>query len=315
MDFYELKAFILLARHLHFAKAATVLHASPSALSRILSRLEEEVGTRLVDRETRQIRLTEAGAQFLVFAQESLDKKDGLHLLLGSTDGILRGNLRVFASVTACYSILPALADTLKNLHPELKLTVETGDPAEAEVFLRENKVDLALAALPDQGFSGLESFSVRRTPLVFAASREGIYGNLDLGKLKIPGDPLVSRNLWMQTLGTHPLILPSRGLARERLDRWASSHHVHLKIAAETSGNEAVLALARLGLGLGLVPRIVLENSPFSDGLTLYPAGEELGDYDLGFILPKESASLGKKLQDALRELLVMAYPGGSWV
>ncbi|GAB1481392.1 hypothetical protein MASR2M78_02070 [Treponema sp.] len=44
MDFRELEAFVALARHLHFARAAVAVHTSPSGLSRLLGRLEEELG-------------------------------------------------------------------------------------------------------------------------------------------------------------------------------------------------------------------------------------------------------------------------------
>lgn len=308
MDFQELKAFTLLARHLHFAKAAAAFHSSPSALSRILGRLEEEMGTQLVDRSSRQVRLTEAGERFLEFAQDTLQRKDSLHLLPGTADGALNGTLRVYASVTACYSILPPLADTLRRLHPQLKLTVETGDPAEAETILREGRVDLALAALGTHSPPGMDTFSVRRTPLVFAASKDGSYGDLDL--LRLPEDPLGARRIWTESLGSHPLILPARGLARERLDRWLREHRVHPRVTAETTGNEAVLALARLGLGLGLVPRIVLENSPFAQGLTIYPAGEELGDYDIGFLIPQGVKGEKLRLNHALKVALEQAFP-----
>jgi len=55
--------------------------------------------------------------------------------------------------------------------------------------------------------------------------------------------------------------------------------------IAAEAEGNEAVMALAALGLGIGLVPQIVLENGPYKEGFICHSAGNALGYYDIGFI------------------------------
>ena len=82
--------------------------------------------------------------------------------------------------------------------------------------------------------------------------------------------------------------------------------------LRAETSGNEAILALARLGLGLGLVPRLVLENGPFAAGLVQYEAGVEFGDYDIGFV-QKKTAGAGasqKKLRKALSDIILRIYP-----
>jgi LysR family positive regulator for ilvC len=330
MDFHELEAFVALARNLHFARAAAAVHTSPSGLSRLLSRLEEELGVRLFERDTRRVELTEQGEAFLAFATESLHRRDDLKLRLESSDGKLRGYLRLYASVTACYSILPPFAAALAAEHPELRLSVETGDPAGAEELVREGRAELAVAALQEKGYADLDCFSVRRTPLVLVSAASGQYGKLDLER-----DPRIgTRRDWRndeeieeeasstsderlrEVLAGVPLVLPRTGLARERFDRWARERNLKAHIAAETAGNEAILALARLGLGVGLVPRLVLENGPFAEGLILYRASAAFGDYDIGFVQRSAAATTeaGRRLRSAMRELLKRAYPGGSW-
>jgi Transcriptional regulator len=290
MDFHELESFLALADTLHFARAASQVYLSPSALSRLLSRLEEEVGVALFERDTRQVSLTPEGETFLLFARETIHRRDDLKLRLGERDDSLHGILRVYASVTACYSILPPFAEALSREHPALKLSIETGDPSDAADAVREGRAELALDALPANGFRDLECYSVRKTPLVFATSRSGAYSNIELSldSPSIKNTGLLSASLdknLSRVLSSVPLILPKTGLARERFDRWIRTHGIKPEIAAETAGNEAVLALARLGLGLGLVPRLVLENGPFAEGLILYNAGPEFGDYDIGFV------------------------------
>ncbi|MFA6507242.1 MAG: LysR substrate-binding domain-containing protein [Treponemataceae bacterium] len=317
MDFHELEAFVALARHLHFARAAASVHTSPSGLSRLLSRLEDELGVRLFERDTRRVELTEQGEAFLSFATESLHRRDDLQLRLGSSDGKLRGYLRVYASVTACYSILPPFAAALSAEHPELRLSVETGDPAEAEEIIREGRVELAVAALPPKGFTDLDCFSVRRTPLVLVSSANGQYGNLALPRdTETAGKASNLDEHLRELLSTVPLILPRMGLARERFDRWARERNIKPHIAAETAGNEAILALARLGLGLGLVPRLVLENGPFAEGLVLYSIGTAFGEYDIGFVQRSTGTGTeaGKRLSAAVRDILKRTYPLGSW-
>lgn len=291
MDFFELEAFVTLAATLHFARAAETVNTSPSALSRIVSRLEDEAGTRLFERDTRRVALTDAGRTFLTFAEDALRRRDLMRQNLDSLDGRLRGTLRVYASVTACYTILPPLVEALGREHPELRLSVETGDPADAEAVLRDGRVDLALAALPEGGFSGMENFSVRKTPLVFVGVRGLVTG---------------PQPDWTSV----PLILPRRGLARDRFDRWARHRDLRVHVAAETAGNEAILALARLGQGLGLVPRIVLDNSPFAEGLQVWVPEPGLGDYDIGFVLPSWKPGADRGLRTAVQELLTRVYP-----
>jgi LysR family positive regulator for ilvC len=298
MDFHELEAFAALAKSLHFAKAAASLNVSPSALSRMVTRLEEELGASLMERDTRSVTLTPQGAAFLEFAEASLSQRETLRQHLAASAGQFSGTLRVYASVTACYSILPPFVKALGERYPLMKPSVDTGDPAEAAGALHAGKADMVLAAIPPEGFGRDECFLVRRSPLVFVSGKDGPYGNL--GAIE-------------NTLQDYPLILPPKGLARDRFDRWAKTRRRNPPIVAEAAGNEAILALARLGLGLGLVPLIVLDNSPFADGLRHYEAGEDFGFYDIGFVLPASGART--QLRVALKELLTEVYPDGHWL
>jgi len=67
------------------------------------------------------------------------------------------------------------------------------------------------------------------------------------------------------------------------------------------------LLALARLGLGLALIPHLVLDNSPFSEGLTIYQAGSHFGDYDIGFI--QQPSKLPDSRKQAIADLITRVY------
>ena len=74
MNLYELKAFVTLSKTLHFGKTASLENISPSALSRIISRLEEENATIFLDRSKRSVELTENGKLFAEYAKETLER-------------------------------------------------------------------------------------------------------------------------------------------------------------------------------------------------------------------------------------------------
>ena len=319
MDIHELEAFIALADTLHFARASAQVHLSPSALSRLLARVEDELGAPLLERDTRQVSLTDEGKAFLAFARETVHRMEDLKLRLGEKDDRLRGIIRIYASVTACYSILPPFVEALAREHPDLRLSVETGDPAGAAETIREGRAELALDAIPPNGYRDLECHSVRKTPLVFVSAREGAFGHLPLVE-----EPLEQRSparmnparesepkALVEALQGVPLILPRTGLSRERFDRWARANAVKPMLSAETAGNEAVLALARLGLGVGLVPRLVLENSPFADGLVLYQAGPDFGDYDIGFVQKPSTSGTdsARRMRTAIADIIRYTY------
>ena len=293
MDFYELNAFVELSKILHFGKAAEHLNMSPSALSRIINRLEEETHSTLLDRNNRQVQLTSEGKTFKKFAQEVLEKENELKEEIGGQNQVIKGTLHLYASVTACYTILPDFIKRLTERYPYIQLSVETGDPAGAVAAVKENRAMLAVAAIPENGLAQMETVSVIKTPLVYAAAKNGSYTNLQ-------GSP-------QDILSTVPLVLPKTGLARRRFEKWTKSRNVKANIAAETEGNEAILALADLGLGIGLVPQIVLENGPYKGEFIIHTAGNTLGYYDVGFIRKADfsGTKTSKRIFDAVINIL----------
>ena len=293
MDFYELNAFVELSKILHFGKAAEHLNMSPSALSRIINRLEEETHSTLLDRNNRQVQLTSEGKTFKKFAQEVLEKENELKEEIGGQNQVIKGTLHLYASVTACYTILPDFIKRLTERYPYIQLSVETGDPAGAVAAVKENRAMLAVAAIPENGLAQMETVSVIKTPLVYAAAKNGPYTNLQ-------GSP-------QDILSTVPLVLPKTGLARRRFEKWTKSRNVKANIAAETEGNVAILALADLGFGIGLVPQIVLENGPYKGEFIIHTAGNTLGYYDVGFIRKADfsGTKTSKRIFDAVINIL----------
>ena len=297
MNFYELQSFIVLADNLHFGRAASKLNMSASALSRIISRLEEEMHCLFIDRSNRQVVLTAEGRDFYKFAQEALLRKDNLVAKFAGNDDKLTGILHIYASVTACYSILPDFIKRFSELYPGISFSIETGDPAGAIASVKEGRANIAVAAIPESGVASMETVSIIKTPLVYAASKNGPYTNLD-------GSP-------QDVVSSVPLILPKTGLARRRFDKWVKSRNVKPIIAAETEGNEAILAIAQLGIGIGLVPQIVLENGPYKGEFISHPARNSLGFYDVGFIRKAEiqGTTTNRRIQEAVVKVLNSYY------
>ena len=292
MNIYELEAFVELAKELHFGKTASKLNMSPSALSRIISRLESEYDAVLIDRNNRQAILTEDGKLFEQFAKEVIEKNNDIKGRFAGKEDI-EGNLPIYASVTACYTILPDFIKRFTAQYPKIHLSVETGDPAGAIQAVRDNQAMVAVAAIPDTGLASMETHGVIKTPLIFAASKDSKY-------TRLVGSP-------QDIISSVPLVLPKTGLARSRFDKWIKSRNVFPHIAAETEGNEAILALSKLGLGIGLVPEIVLENGIYKDSFIVHEAGNIMGYYNVGFIWKENFTGtiLTKRIQEAMKNVL----------
>lgn len=137
----ELLVFHCVVKHSSYAKAAEELALSPSGVSRIVSRLEERLGARLVQRTTRKLALTEAGTAFHIRTTQVLADLAEAEAEVQATQRP-RGILRVSASVAFGQAyVAPLLAD-LAARNPELSVELSLTDRF---VDLIDERVDLAL--------------------------------------------------------------------------------------------------------------------------------------------------------------------------
>ena len=275
LDIEELKLFHHLAESLHFGKTSRACHVTPSALTRTIQRLEAEVGERLFDRDKRSVRLTKAGEVLRRYAEESIERWRELENSLAD-DTALHGDISLYCSVTAAYSILPAILGRSRKACPEVQIKLQTGDAAQGLSKLRNGEVEVIIDALPDKQASGLEFMQLTETPLVFIAP-------LAFPETVIYEGPEID---WRKT----PVIMAEQGLSRERLDRWFAAKKILPNIYAQVAGNEAIIAMVSLGCGVGVVPRLVLEKSPLQAQITVLAISPELAPFALGVCTVKKT-------------------------
>ncbi len=266
MDIQALETFIKTAELLHFGKASRACNLSPSALTRTIQRLEEEVGQPLFIRDNRSAALTEAGNQLLAYARNAVQEWQHFQESIVEKDNAISGTLSVYASITAVYSLLPKLLETYRSAYPNVQLALRTGAAERAIEQLASGEIDLAVAALPDRKPAQLEFMPLAETPLLFIAP--------------VTADFPLPKKLDLSSI---PLVVPQSGVARNRLDAWLRHNHVVPNISTEVSGNEALIAMVRLGAGVGIAPQLALERSPFRDDVVAIKSAPILDPYVVG--------------------------------
>ena len=275
MDLQSLETFIRTAELLHFGKASRACNLSPSALTRTIQRLEEEVGRPLFLRDNRSVALTEAGRQLLLYSRNATrDWKEFKKAI--AMDSVVSGTLSLYASITAVYSLLPELLEAYRSAFPDVHLELRTGAAERAVEQVLSGEIDLAVAALPDQNQARLQFMPLTETPLVFIAPRS-------------PGFSIPKKNKGLD-LSKVPLVVPQSGTARRRLDSWLRTHHIIPDIASEVSGNEALIAMVRLGTGVGVVPQLALERSPLREEVAVIKHAPGLEPYVVGLCTSKRT-------------------------
>jgi LysR family positive regulator for ilvC len=276
MDIQALETFIKTAELLHFGRASRACNLSPSALTRTIQRLEEEVGQSLFLRDNRSVALTDAGNRLLAYARRAVQDWQHFQESIDFQERLITGTISIYASITAVYSLLPELLESYRSTYPDVQLELRTGAAENAIEQILSGEIDLAVAALPDQKQARLEFMPLAETPLVFIAP-------------KTPDFPMPGKNRTLE-LSRVPLVVPQSGVARHRLDIWLRGHGIAPTISSEVSGNEALIAMVRLGAGVGIVPQLALERSPFRDEVRVVTHAPELDPYVVGLCAGKRN-------------------------
>jgi DNA-binding transcriptional LysR family regulator len=127
-QFAELSAFVAVAEHRNFTKAAAQLGISPPALSQTIRSFEERLGVRLLHRTTRSVALTEVGEQLLVHAQPGLDSIDKAIDAVNSFRDKPIGTVRLSMPRAAAVAIVGPLLPQFLAKFPQIKLEVNVDD-------------------------------------------------------------------------------------------------------------------------------------------------------------------------------------------
>jgi len=205
---------------------------SPSAVSRAIQRLEDQLGHPLLVRDNRSAQLTEEGQVFLEYALEVVKRWETLQRDIEGKSAVLRGQLTLFASVTASQSILPTVLSIFRTQYPEIHIQLETGYAVNALSKLAE-EIGVVVAVLPVDGSEHdgqLEKRIITSIPL-----QTVVPVNHRLGEL-LDIEPID----WSSV----PLVLPSTGQVRKNINVWLRNQSIVPNVYAEVSGNEAILSL-----------------------------------------------------------------------
>ena len=293
MDIRSAQLYLHLASSLNFTKTSEQLYVSPSTLTRIIQRLEEDLGVQLFSRDKRSVRLTPAGVRFQQFVKQYLADWHQLQVDLSLTSDALLGEIRLFCTVTASYSHLPAILDKFRLLCPKAEISLTTGDAALALEKVKNDEADIALAVYPPNLPLNIAFASIAKLPLQLIAPVIPCKVN-DLLNEAVPD--------WDKI----PLIVPEHGPARSRLDAWLKHQGITPNIVAKVEGHEAMVSMVALGTGVAIAPDPVVQHSPVRDRVRVLALDYQFAPFDLGICMQS------KRLHEPLMRAFWQVASGG---
>jgi DNA-binding transcriptional LysR family regulator len=166
----QLRYFVAVAEELNFSRAARRLRMAQPPLSVAIRRLEQEIGTSLFIRSSREVKLTDAGSTLLAGARRTIAESEAAVAAARRAGAGEVGNLRVGYNWSARFDTLPRLGQAFKRHRPDVELLTEEMRPNRMSAALRSGTIDVALALYPE--VSGELSYQpVRRERVVAVLS------------------------------------------------------------------------------------------------------------------------------------------------
>jgi DNA-binding transcriptional LysR family regulator len=243
MDLHTLRYFVAVAEELHFGQAAARLHITQPALSRQILNLEKELGIELLRRNKRTVKLTEAGAAFLVEVRKALQQvESAIHMAWRVARGEI-GSLRVAFTPSAMQNVLPEILKHFCECYPNVKLEMTELCTIDQVDVLRTEMVDVGFLHPPiDAPFLKLSPLQGERLVVALPNSH-----------------PLAAQKyLPLQLLATEPFILHPRyegPVLYDQILNLCRSAGFEPHIVHEEVKHPTRVGLVAAGIGITFVP------------------------------------------------------------
>lgn len=243
-----MRYFVAVAEHRHFTRAAAGLGVAQPSVSKQIRRLEAEIGDPLFDRRAGGVALTDAGAVLLPWAKRVLADLDAARAEVAGLATLEKGRLSIGATPSISTVLLPPVLAEFHRAHPGVSLAVHEAGSRELVVMLEDGDLDLALVVLPVPHDDLLATTAVLREDLVLAVPA---------------GHALAKRrSVKVAELRGVPLVMFREGYdLRSTTISACEAAGFHPVFAVEGAEMDGVLRMTAAGIGVAVVPGIVVEH------------------------------------------------------
>ncbi|MDJ0880354.1 MAG: LysR family transcriptional regulator [Gammaproteobacteria bacterium] len=249
MDTANLQAFIILAETRSFSLAGQQLFLTQPAVSKRIKQLEEQFGSKLVDRKGKQIRLTQTGQTLLPLARNILNNLHDARQQIADMEGNPMGSLSMATSHHIGLHRLPPILRAFNTQFPEVDLDLNFMDSEKACERIEQNELDMAVVTLPFQENNKLDFTPIWDDHLLITCAAD---------------HPLTRiKPITLEDVIQYPAVLPSHGtFTREAIEQALVGVIDALKINLETNYLETIKMMVSVGLGWSILPQSMLDDS-----------------------------------------------------
>lgn len=248
MEIKQLEVFICVAKNLSFSKTAETMYVSQPTVSAYISTLEKYLGVQLLIRNTKEVSLTKAGLDFLMYAKKILSlREQALHSVNGE-NRYAQGAIDIISSTIPAQHLLPEVIALFQKQWPTILFRVDQADSRQVEREMSSFRYDFGMVGtIPDD--NRFIHFPVYDDELILVTPSE------------TPESTEMIRERFAEYITSVPFIMRESGSGtREEIETifskiGVSSHD--LRISAYFSDAHSILLAVSRGMGVSLIPKI----------------------------------------------------------
>lgn len=240
-----LKIFVTVVEHKNFSRAAEELYLSQSSVSLQIRNLENELGTKLINRSAKHLELTQTGEIFYGYAKNILLSYNKAKEEIDQLSNVVTGGLKVGASYTIGEYILPFVVAEFAAQYPKVVIETSISNTEEISQAVRANHLDLALV----EGQVNHSDFVIR--PLMEDEIILVVPNRHALAKLPIVTADHLQEQVW--------ILRESGSGTRAFSDKLIKDRGIHVKGTYVFGSSQAVKQAVIAGLGIALVSSLIV--------------------------------------------------------
>lgn len=303
MELRQLEYFVAVAEERSFTRGATRANVVQSAISAAIRALERDLGATLLDRNTKRVELTDAGAALLAEARITLQAASDARDAVGAVQGGLRGTVRVGAMTSVGLIDLAAILGQFHALHPHVAVHV-TSAPSGSQGHvdaIRERRLDLAFVSIPNRPGAAVSLIDLARVPMDVIVPRDHeLAGRRGVRFRDLEGMSFIDSPVGYGNRAVVDVAFAASGLTRS--------------VTMELPDIATVAELVSHGLGVAILPRFVIRPGA---AVTVVPLTDTELIWPLSLAVPadrplsKAAAALTELIRGSVRTENTMAGEG----
>ncbi|MDD6381127.1 MAG: LysR family transcriptional regulator [Lachnospiraceae bacterium] len=236
-----------------FAKAAQILHLTPSAISHSISSMEEEIGFPLFIRSKNGVRLSSAGEEINPYIQKIVASEDALKQAIAQMKGLGTGHVNIGCINSVCLAWIPDIIRGFGEKHPQITVEIYQGSYSDVIEWVRNGTIDLGIVS--EAASDGLPFTELMEDDLVAVVPKGYM--------------PASTKSITPEDLKDQPFVIQQDSCDIDII-KYLDEYNLQIRANCHILDDQSAIAMVEAQTGILLMPRLGLINPP--KDVAIYP-------------------------------------------